>query len=712
MPFWTLPWRRNTQASNLTGFDEADLCHHLPDVTHSNSSETSSTIHDDVHYAKTPSTPEGLRPRPSTKTLRMELKIDTDNRSKRDFLVEKKVETSRMLPAAPSRSWSMPSQPSLPQFGVVAPGTNNIESILDFGKAQTAVGNFVVRCQDESSRPSSPHGGGYDGDADRSHCNIDSQRWLKQSIIGEEWDEKKEDQNEYINPVYYPLEKDPIFLSRTPPPTLLAKRHLPLIPYSTNISLEASPSSLAKPYSRVEKPAANHNTSFSSETALIAHPESNRYDFGRYGTSQTKEIHVKIASDQTHVSAMTQSVVLENDTSGRDAPETCESEEGSSNCWGDDSLRRQKVQNQRRLKEELLLAIVERLQDDVQLVRDIYKVNANALQATWSVETPLDQEGLLTGFSSDKRCFITRQLSDMLNEIDVAQPEDFFLSPSQVQQYVQPHDELLSAIAFCRTLVQMAPPNENDGRWNLLPGFRAAMGITSHETPRDRPRGSDTSLFTLPSGSDQTQTPMTSNVSFSTTIASSKQTSRQPHLRVDGLQVRHTIEVLSSLLHKLSLSCIALANMNQLETGKTVRITKQIKRYYQQLLAVDHNLLRSLVDAFAFEIALPELTQLVSNDDEIEENGQVGGCAINEARAVVVPPPRVIRNSFPHARTQTASPRTGDFFSPQTMDMMSDRVTPSTVPEEYDDLRRQVGSVDYDDDDWEVREGPDACERE
>ena len=712
--FWTLSWRRNTRASDLTESDEVDLCQHLPDVTHSNSSETCSTIHDETHWAKAPSTPEGLRPRPSMKTLRMELKIDVDNPPKREFLVEKKADQSRMLPTAPSRSWSMPSQPSLAQVGGYDP-TASDETTSDLGKTQTAVGNFVAYCQKESSRLSSPHGGGYDGDADRSHGNNDPQPWFKPFIIDEEWDEKKEEQNECINQVYYPLDKDPIFLSRTPPPKLLAKRNPPLSPFSTNISLEASPSSLAKPYSRIDKPAANHNTSFSSATALLAHPESNRYDFGRNGTSPAKEMHVKITSDQTHVSAMTQSVILENDTSVRDMPDSYESKDDTSLCWGDDSLRHQKIQNQRRSREELLLAVVERLQDDVQLVVDVNKATATALQTNWFVETPLDQEGLLTGFSPEKRRSMTRHLSAMLNELNMAQPEDFFLSPSQVQQYVQPHVELHSAISFCRTLVQMAAPNENDGRWNLLPGFRAAMGIVPTDSPRDRPRGSDTSLFTLPSASERT--PMTSNVSFSSTIASSKQTSRQPHFRVDGLQVRHTIEVLSTVLQKLSLCCNALVNMHQLEIGKTVRITKQIKRYYQQLMTVDHNMLRSLVDAFAFEIAPTELTQLISNDEEDEVGGQVGSTAIMQAQAVVIPPPPVIRSSFLKRIEPTASPRSGtssshDLFSPQTMDMMSERAIPSTVPEEYDDLRRQVGSVDYDDDEYESRDEPDSCERE
>jgi hypothetical protein len=140
----------------------------------------------------------------------------------------------------------------------------------------------------------------------------------------------------------------------------------------------------------------------------------------------------------------------------------------------------------------------------------------------------------------------------------------------------------------------------------------------------------------------------------------------------------------------------------QMETS--VRITKDIKRHYQQLMGVDHSMLQSLMDAFELEIAPPPLFKLVSNDeaDEVED--------------IVFPPPRVIRNNFP--KTQTPGARsfgssTHDLFSPQTLDMLSTEVrqVPTVVPEEYDDLRRQVGSVDYDDEE-EMREGPEACERE
>ena len=746
MTFWHLSsWKRKDTKNESTfksTSDEADYCHTLPDVTRSNSSETSTTIHDispkpnkptvesfvTLRMVQPPGTPEGLRPRPTMEVLRKELEIDSgEKRPKRDFLIEKKVDPSRMLPPAPSRSWSMPSQPVLSPS---APKTNfftsnatefSTEGSLQLNNtvARTAVGSLVAKSQKDTSFSSYHpwhHGEGYDADADRSKSNNSFEAHNRSTFSEEGWDEKKEDSYEGGSDVYYPLHKDPIYLSRTPPKSH-PKKHLPLSPFSTNISLDASPSSLAKPHKKSK--AAHQDTSFSSGAALLAHPDRSQYDFGPYEDESTQDMHVKVSSDQTHVSGITQSIVLENES--REGRKSSEPEDAGSYGFGDDSLLVQKVQNQRRIREEMLLAVVERLQDDVQLVADVFKADPVALQTNWFVETPLDKEGLLVGFSQDNRLTIIRHVSSILDEMDVAQPEDFFLSPSQVQQYMEPHDELQNALSFCLALVQMAVPSDDpqyqqsDGRWSLLPGFRPAMGIIPMESPHDRQRGGDTSVFTLPSAS--ADTPMTSNVSFSTTIASSRQSSRHPNFQVDGLQIRRTIEIVSTLLQKLTQCCCALLEMNGLQTQKSVRVTKDIKRYYQQLLAVDHNMLRSLVDAFELEIEPPSLSQLVSNDDDDEavQNHQTES---SQLRTMVVPPPQVIRSSFPKhsVRGLSMTPRSGssashDLFSPQTLDMMSDRQLPATVPEEYDDLRRQTGSVDYDDYE-ELRDEPETYQRE
>ena len=388
--------------------------------------------------------------------------------------------------------------------------------------------------------------------------------------------------------------------------------------------------------------------------------------------------------------------------------------------WGDGSLRQQKVQNQRRLREELLLAIVERLQDNVDLIVDVFKADPSSLQTNWFIETPKDQEGLLTGFSFQNRTKIVQHLSCMLDEMDMAQPEDFFMSPSQVQQYVQPHGELQMALSFCRTLVQMAVQASDDanadGRWNVLDGLRPAMGIVAMDSPTTRRRGGDTSVFSWPTAS--ADTPMTSNVSFSTTIASSQQKSIRPPFHADGLKIRHTVEIVSTLIQKLTLCCQELARMDGLKTDKTVRLTRDIKRNYLQLIAVDHHMLRALVDSFELDVLPASLSQIVSNDED-EEVYRFWRADANSSQNVVMPPPQVVRNTHTkatgHSRPvslQSISSSSHDLFSPQTQDMMSvENLPPATVPEEYDDLRRQMGSVDYDDFE-ECRDGSEHCERE
>ena len=119
MHFWPLSWRGRHGHANMN----IEACPSVPDVTQSNSSETFVTLHDDspsrnhhshavgtvtLQVVKPPETPQGLRARPSVDSIRRELLSNTG--VQRDFLVQKNQDADRMLPAVPSRSWSMPSQ--------------------------------------------------------------------------------------------------------------------------------------------------------------------------------------------------------------------------------------------------------------------------------------------------------------------------------------------------------------------------------------------------------------------------------------------------------------------------------------------------------------------------------------------------------------------------------------------------------------------------
>jgi hypothetical protein len=311
-------------------------------------------------------------------------------------------------------------------------------------------------------------------------------------------------------------------------------------------------------------------------------------------------------------------------------------------------LLEQKKINQRLVNEELLMAVLERLQDDIQLVADVQAVFIGCN------EPPMDkQDGFLTGFPSESRTVIVRNLNAILTEMK---------SPSQVPGYAETHDDLREALFFCRTAVQMAVPVsekeqgfdkisiEPQGRWQFLDGLRATIGIIPPESP-ETVRGGDTSVFSLPS--DSAKTPMTSNVSLTTTITSAvttpfKDRARRQKSAPNGLQLRRTIEILSTILHKMAVACVGLSNINSepwnLGAEASIRLTEDIKRNYLQLLAVKQEDVKALVNAFSPATDDMQTKNSIERDDE-------------------------------------------------------------GYMEEYDDLRRTVGSNDYCDD-GECRDGP------
>jgi hypothetical protein len=303
---------------------------------------------------------------------------------------------------------------------------------------------------------------------------------------------------------------------------------------------------------------------------------------------------------------------------------------------------------------------------------------------------------------------------------------------------------LREALFFCRTAVQMAVPVsekeqgfdkmsiEPQGRWQFLDGLRATIGIIPPESP-ETVRGGDTSVFSLPS--DSAETPMASNVSLTTTITSAvttpfKDRARRQKSAPNGLQLRRTIEILSTILHKMAVACVGLSNINSepwnLGAEASIRLTEDIKRNYLQLLAVKQEDVKALVNAF--ELYLPPLTitREVSTDAEDDDFPPQGSQAMTQ----ILPPPPVLMRAAPswvHSRVQVLEDtdsrvlpapcnrrtsrtpyRESDLFSPATDDMQTKNSIErddNGYMEEYDDLRRTVGSNDYCDDE-ECRDGP------
>jgi hypothetical protein len=603
--------------------------------------------------------------------------------------------------------------------------------------------------------------------------------------------EEEEEGGDEIPPPYYPLDPETVNESLKLSPFRQEgrpggkKQHPPMSPISTNSSiLLGSPSSLARPYLLAKNNAKLArssddllNKSSSSAAGLIPRDyeqQQERYDFGHVSNEAPAAVAPATAedvvgytdvvyahpSDQTHVSAMSNSIpehgalyggggnrsrsVNDDDDDDEEDDEEASDivyQQGVTTPHMDGALLRQKVQNQRRLREELVLAVVERLQDDVQLVADVEAIgHAAVVMADWFAQTPLDCPGILTGFSLEQRKTILRHVTSVLDEMNVACPEDFFLSPSQVPGFAETHHDLCEALCFCLALVQMAIPQEEQnideyhreqGKWKLLPGLRTTLGIVPPDTPPEHHQrgrgGGDTSVFTLPS--DSADTPMTSNVSITTTIESvSRNMSSSSFLRPlkhqpNGLQIRRTIEIVSTLVQRLSVACRALADMSSLQTEKSVRITKDIKNTYLQLIAMDHCDLRALVDAFELELSSLSsrpsmfITNLISTDaDDEQQLHGAGAAAAPSGGCSIIPPPNLERKST----ARNSSPVPEDFksieysesgssgtnlFSPCTDDMKSLTkpfgqshhgnvvVRRHCVSSDFEDLRRSGGHI-------------------
>jgi hypothetical protein len=192
-------------------------------------------------------------------------------------------------------------------------------------------------------------------------------------------------------------------------------------------------------------------------------------------------------------------------------------------------------------------------------------------------------------------------------------------------------------------------------------------------------RGGDTSLFSLP---EESMTPHTSNASMATTITS-QPSSPQPHNvpSSDAVAVRRTIEFLTTILQRLSLSVKRLMETTgRASSPEAIRATEEMKRHYLQLMQLKNSDLNAVSDAF-FQSMMP-LVRTVSLEDE--EN---------------VAPARHLLRAF-DAGVQNNNIMT-------TTDVVKGVSHRIEEEEEDDDLRRLVGSNDYEEC-ADEREGPES----
>jgi len=411
----------------------------------------------------------------------------------------------------------------------------------------------------------------------------------------------------------------------------------------------------------------------------------------------------------------------------------------------DDALLRRKAQYQRQEKETLVLEVVARLRDNIDLLNEVEDA-ATASVATmgnWFVKTPFDKEGLLTGISLEKRNALLLSLDSILEEIRVAKPEEFIVSPSHVPCVVASHDTLCQALQFCRLLILNAIPKHEKKKmierlpteqqnyfvWISVPELRTVLGLIQPQSP-ETVRGGGTSLFSLPDESG-VETPHTSNVSIGTTITSvntfspKNQSQQKLLLKHNGLQLRHTMKVVASLMQKLTLACLQLGELPKEDGASSleryVSACKNMKCLYLKLVAVAKEDYKAFMDVFHLE-AVNQAREMVLADADANFQDQArtrlkqqqvlalasalgSSCPVQHQLEVQYRSGYGDRRSQKSMKAVISAPTVpceeqALLFSPSTQDMRSHTTC------DYDDLRRQMGSYDREDSsDREERDG-------
>jgi hypothetical protein len=258
---------------------------------------------------------------------------------------------------------------------------------------------------------------------------------------------------------------------------------------------------------------------------------------------------------------------------------------------------------------------------------------------------------------------------------------------------------------------------EDIGHWKLLPGLLEAIGVTRNPVETPRPRGGDSSLFSLPPDENsEAETPMTSNVSLGAStlttlptahaITPNRKNTLQEKLKLqNGLHLRQAIQVFSTALQRMSDACEALHAAGQ-KVRDMLEATGRMKHSYFQLMAMNQQDIRSLVDAFEFE--LESDNSYVYQDTDDEDNAPSSLRAMVFARGTF---DNVEATSMVHHVDSVQFDNHPPDADTSSMGIsIANASTLETVDEEeglfeYDDLRRQTESQDYDDEP-EYREGP------
>ena len=476
--FLPFAWGRNSSHHDQNGQD-------IPGVTFSSSGDTTSVLPNEgvggntagKPNTQTPQTPEGLRPRKSVEAIRKEWNMCSagmDSFDCQSFSPKRELSLC-VVPPKSIRHQPPPDPLSPPNFGhAISPqiSTSTFYSNssaagrgvarsphLKVGQARTAVGALVAMV--EAARPNldsaklsmrvPPH-----GPTSRHDLGVLPPRtWIEQDAY--------DDRESVASNLSYRELNDSTdqFISGKK-----RKERIAASPFLTadESTLHASPSSNNYRHSS-EKDAMqpDYNPMNSSFGWLMSERQNDgqTYDFDPI---VNQDLFVDQApDDDVDVSAISHS------TKSKDSVHSLSEEDEAFSYHYHymepkeddmaDVAHQQRIKLQRQLKENTLVAMVARLQDNEQLVRDTLE---SLQQSTGYLRemTPMEKENIISGFSKETRNLICQNIDTILTEMTVANPENLFLSPTQVPKVAETRDDLEHALSFCRTLVRKSIPDK------------------------------------------------------------------------------------------------------------------------------------------------------------------------------------------------------------------------------------------------------------
>lgn len=425
-------WRKTDENCPPTDIDDHDFS---PAVSASSSGETLTNQANEDSILDSPPTPEGFRPRKSVETIRRELNLPCN-------LSQRWLPACSALPPVLSCG-SMPSPQASTSSFYSRSSKHQVAVSPNLGQAKTAVGALVaiagVRAPVDKSST----------DPKRESSILPPRTWLNDS-------RNIQDGNGYNAELPYESLND----SYTSP----SKSHEHQFSGASDdeSSIHASPSS-TNWRSTLAAQKRQHNTSFTQGfLKMDPNVSTDHYDFypldGQDFVITDASAPALNMSGISHYTKDLESLHSLVDDADDDIEEDgcfeAMDAEDQSFC---ESLHRNKLMNQYRMKEDLLLSTLERLQDEPDLLFEVFGAlkQQNGFQ---NGSFRMEKESFLTGYSREKREMICRSIDSIVNELRTSPQEEFFLSPSQLPEFTGTHDELEQALLFCRSLVRNAIP--------------------------------------------------------------------------------------------------------------------------------------------------------------------------------------------------------------------------------------------------------------